>query len=123
MGKGDVKMTGPALNSAPRRRGMVLAYACVAMVALLLVCSLAVDFGRVQLVKTELQRAADAAARHAATGISDGTAVSKATYLAGLNYADGTPVVLTMGGGSNNDVELGHWDGSSFTSGGTPTDA
>src|SRR3954469_946404 len=105
-----------------RERGMTLLYATVAMAALIMIASLAVDLGRVQLIKTELQRAADAAARHAATGLADGTAASKASYVAGQNTADGTPVVLVMGGGANDDVQVGHWDGSAFVAGGMPND-
>ena len=57
---------------APRTRGSrgtVMVWAIVSMVALMAFVSLAVDMGRVQLAKTELQRAADAAARYGATGL------------------------------------------------------
>jgi Flp pilus assembly protein TadG len=46
-----------------RRRGITIIYMLIAMTALFGVVSLAVDLGRAQLVKMELQRAADAAAR------------------------------------------------------------
>jgi Flp pilus assembly protein TadG len=46
-----------------RRRGSTIIYKLIAMTALFGVVSLAVDLGRAQLVKMELQRAADAAAR------------------------------------------------------------
>lgn len=50
-------------QSRPRRRGAVLIYATIAMAAFLGFCSLAVDLGRVQMAKTEVQRSADATAR------------------------------------------------------------
>src|SRR3954464_3731204 len=56
-----------------RRRGMSLIYMAVAVPVLAGFCSLAVDWARVQLVKSELQAAADAAARYAVTGLADGT--------------------------------------------------
>jgi Flp pilus assembly protein TadG len=45
-----------------RRTGSALIYVTVAMVAMCAVGSLAMDYGRAQVVKTELTRAADAAA-------------------------------------------------------------
>lgn len=46
-----------------RHAGVTVIYTLIAMTALFGIVSLAVDLGRAQLVKTELQRAADAAAR------------------------------------------------------------
>jgi hypothetical protein len=46
-----------------RRRGNAMIYAVIIMPALVGVISLAVDLGRAQMVKAELQRAADATAR------------------------------------------------------------
>jgi hypothetical protein len=72
-------------------------------------CSFAVDLGRVQVVKTELQRAADASARYAAAGFRDGgaeRATANALDAADDNTADGTPVVLL----ADADVEFGLWD-------------
>jgi Flp pilus assembly protein TadG len=80
----------------------------VAFVVLLAFCSLAVDLGRVQLVKTELRRAADAAARYAITGLPTGVAAAQDWALAAAaeNKADGTPVVLDR----TLDVEFGTWN-------------
>jgi len=85
-----------------------LAYVAVATVALLAVCSLAVDLGRVRLVKAELQLAADAAARHAVVGLPNGylTAEDRAVDAADDNKADGTAVVLNRA----QDLEYGTWD-------------
>jgi Flp pilus assembly protein TadG len=49
---------GPA-----RRRGAVIVYTAIIMVAFCGICSLAVDYGHVQMAKSELQRMADATAR------------------------------------------------------------
>lgn len=95
------------------------------MVVVLLVltgfCSLGVDWGRVQLVKTELQRAADAAARYAASGlaVSVAEAEARAVDAANDNTADGaSPVELTVTADSaTTDVQFGTWDAQarSFT--------
>jgi len=73
------------------------------------IVSLAVDYGRVQLVKTELQRVADAAARYAVVGLKSAGGVSaaqsNAQKAANDNLADGTPVQLDL----NADVEFGQW--------------
>ena len=46
-----------------RRSGVTVVYTIILLTALIGLASLAVDYARVQLAKTELQRAADAAAR------------------------------------------------------------
>lgn len=103
-----------------KRKGAVLIYVLVAMAAMLGFCSLAVDLGRAQMVKTQLHIASDAAARSAANGIITGTSVADAIDIAGRNKADGKPVVL-----QSSDVVLGYWNTSSriFTPGGSPTNA
>ena len=99
-----------ARRSTLPRRGSALMYLTVTMVALVAFASLAVDLGRVQLVRGELQLAADAAARHGAAGL--GTSISaaqtNAVNAARDNKADGTPVVLDP----NTDVELGTFNDS-----------
>jgi hypothetical protein len=87
----------------------VLIYLTVAMVVLIAMASLAVDVGRVRVVKAELQLAADAAARYGAAGLAAGgptQARSNAVAAANDNFADGTRVALD----SAADVELGTWD-------------
>jgi len=78
------------------------------MVALLAVVSLAVDLGHVYVARSELQAAADAAARYGVTGIESGvsTATSYAVAAALENKSDGVGVVVDP----NNDVEFGKWD-------------
>ena len=95
-------------RGARRRRAAALPYVAVSVVALLAVCSLAVDLGRVRLVKAELQLAADAAARHAVVGIPGGyqAALNRAVDAADDNKADGKAVALHAA----EDVEFGTWD-------------
>ena len=90
-----------------RRSGVTLVYAIVAMTAMIALCSLGVDYARVQLVKTELLRAADAAARYAASGLANDPAAARANAKAAAkdNLADGRAVVLQSA-----DIELGKWD-------------
>jgi hypothetical protein len=104
----------------PRRaaRGMSLLYLAIALPALSLIVSLAVDFGRVQVAKEELRRAADAAALDGAQGVSDGTWLSKAQVAANDNLVDGGTFSLSSG-----DVLIGNWTGSAFVASGTPQNA
>src|SRR5688500_14738857 len=88
-----------------QRRGMALMYTGLMIVALLGIVSLAVDLGRVQLAKAELHAAADAAARYAGPGISDGTTLTRAQAAAADNKANGAAVVLT-----SEDVSVGRWN-------------
>src|SRR4051794_10402404 len=104
--------------AARRHRGVAIFYSFFAVVAVIAFISLAVDFGRVQLAKTELRRAADAAARYACSGISDGTAITKAISAAGQNNVDGAALVL-----QDADVRVGTWSAGTFTSGGTSPNA
>jgi hypothetical protein len=101
-----------------RRQGAVLIYAMIVMVAVSALCSLAVDYGRVQLAKTQLSAAADAAARYAVTGLADGTYQSKAIAVAAQNNVDGTAMVL-----NGSDVTAGTWANNTFTPGGSSPNA
>lgn len=106
-------MTRYGLMFAGRRQGSVLVYSLVLMAVLLVMATLAVDWGRAQLVKTELQSASDAAARHGVAGLktSVATAQSQAIWVAGLNTANGAPVVLD----SSKDIEFGTWEPNTRT--------
>jgi hypothetical protein len=90
------------------RRGVSSIYVVVMLVALCGLVSFGVDMGRVQLAKTQLQSAADAAVRAAAGKIDDGVTAAKeaAVAIAAANACDGDPVVLDPA----QDVELGRWD-------------
>ena len=96
-------------------RGAMLIYMSVVLAALMAVTSLAVDWGRVQLTKTELQRAADSAARAAMSQLNFGTTAAQtaAVTFAGDNKADSSKVVIDP----TNDIDFGTWDsvGRTFT--------
>src|SRR5580698_6524763 len=89
------------------RHGVTIIWVAVTMVALLGFCSLAVDLGRVQAVKSQLEVATDAAARAAAANLSSGvSAVQGAAYsVAQANTADGSPVAID----SINNVRFLNW--------------
>ena len=109
------------LTMCPRRKNaMVFIYCIVAILALMGFVSLAVDWGRVQEAKEELENATDAAARYAATGITDGTAASKAQTVAAQNFVDGTTLALLA-----TDISVGTWDSvhKTFSIGGSSPNA
>lgn len=91
---------------------MVMVFAMLALLVLVGFCSLAVDYGRVQTAKTELQRTADAAARAAVAKISTSVASAQtaATSVAASNTADGAAVVL-----ATEDIEFGTWNSTNRT--------
>lgn len=95
------------------RRGGVLVYVLLVLPIMAAFTSLAVDWGRVQVVKMQLRIAADAAARYGAYGLSYDytTARSYTTAAAANNSADGSTVVVD----STNDVDLGTWDSTNQT--------
>ena len=79
----------------------------ITMVVMMAFASLAVDYGRAQIAKTELRRAADAAARAGVSYLGDSTAVKNAAVaMAANNTCAGDAVQIN----SNTDVELGTWD-------------
>jgi Flp pilus assembly protein TadG len=84
------------------------------LVVLVGVLSLAMDYGRVASAEAELQDAADAAARYAAAGLSDGTWLAKAQAVAAENDVDGTAVSIQAA-----DVQVGVWNSATGTF--TPT--
>lgn len=83
------------------------------MPVLLGLASLAIDFARVQLAKSELLHAATAAARGAASQLSSGVTATQnaAVTWGGYNSANGSSVVIDP----NNDVTFGTWDTSAHT--------
>src|SRR3954467_2933229 len=84
--------------AARRRRGSALVYVTATLVAMLAFVSLAVDLGHVFLVRSELQAAADAAARYGVTGIAAGVATAQtyAVNAAKENKSDGGDVVINL---------------------------
>jgi Flp pilus assembly protein TadG len=86
------------------------AFTAVTIITLLGFGALTVDIGHARMAKAQLQNAVDAAA-HAAVAEINGTAAGlvaaeeAAIDVAGLNYADGSPVVLT-----SDDITFGQYD-------------
>src|ERR1041385_4891382 len=91
-----------------RQRGGVLLYIVITMAVLVGMVSLGVDLARVQFVKSELETAADAAARNAASYLPNGTTAvqNAAVATAALNTVDGTSLALDP----TNDVTVGTWN-------------
>jgi hypothetical protein len=93
----------------------VLIYSFFLMIIMFAMISLGVDYGRMQLIKTELQRDADATARgalqmYAVNGSSTATAV--APIIAGNSY---NPVDANSGVQPTITVTWGVWNASSKT--------
>ena len=105
-----------------RRRGTVLIWVVITLPVMLGFCSLAVDWGRVVMVRSELRHAADTSARYAASALPNGIATvrARAKDAADDNFADGTRVVL-----ADADVEQGNWAAATktFTPNGSPVNA
>ena len=106
----QTRRIGPAKSA---RRGTILIYTTIGMIAFVAIVSLAVDVGHGRLVKNQLQNAADAAARFGAAGLQTSVSQAKnnAVTAAGNNTADATSVVVDP----NADVEFGTWDPNSNT--------
>src|SRR4051794_25254491 len=95
-----------------RRRGLSLIWAMSVLSVLVVMASLAVDYGRVQVAKTQLREAADAAARAGASALGSVSSVQDlAEQLAASNTCDGTPVTIDK----KNDVDFGDWDPTTRT--------
>src|SRR6184192_3864904 len=101
----DIYPVHQQIREKRNRGGIALIYMILAMFVICAFISFAVDWGRVQLARTELQRTADSAARFGVTGISDGTYLSKAIAAAYDNTCDGSTVVIT-----SSNVTQGNWD-------------
>lgn len=93
-----------------KRPGFSIIYCTVLMVLMTAFVAFGVDLARVRLAKTELQRAADAAALYAADGLSknltDTQLRQRCVDAAGDNKCDGTQIVLN----ATQDVDWGTWD-------------
>src|SRR5688500_14686800 len=96
-----------------RPRGVAMWMTVVFIAVGLAIASVAVDYGRVQMGKTQLRMAADAAARAGITQI--GSTITNvqdlAAQIALANKCDGTPIVLDKA----NDIEFLDWDTTTRT--------
>ncbi len=117
------KLTHQRPAASEAARGAALVWATVTTVLVMLFASFAVDLGRVMVARSELQAAADSAAR-AGVNVFQATrsstnAVSAAVASASENRADATPVALDP----NLDVQIGVWNATNrtFTPSSSPT--
>jgi len=99
---------------ANNRRGGMLVFVGVAMIAFAGITSLVIDVAHLRVVKNQLQFAADSAARAGAAGLSGGTATNDAIAAASLMTVDGSAVSI-----QNSDVVTGTWANSAFSAGGS----
>jgi Flp pilus assembly protein TadG len=108
----------PRRQLSERRRGVTMFYIVAVLVAMMGFVSFAVDLGRVQTAKTELRRAADAAARAGVACLSQGTSAvqTAAINMAGNEKCDGSSVSV-----STSNVVVGIWNTStkSFSASGS----
>ena len=97
----------------PLRQGIAAAYSILMLVALCGLVSMGVDLGRVQLAKTELRSAADAAARAGVAGLATSVAQAKsdAVDTAAANTCDGSSLVIDP----TLDIDFGNWDSNTRT--------
>lgn len=95
-----------------RRQGIALIWAVIFMVVFLAFASFAVDWGRVQLTKTELQRAADASALAAANALPGGVGNTKAIarQYAAYNFSVSKSITL-----NDNEIIMGQWKSTTKT--------
>jgi len=94
------------------KRGFSMIYAVATMGVMFGFGSLAVDWGRVQLAKTQARAAADTASRYAAAtlGTNPSAVYTAAITAAAQNKVDGTAMVL-----ENSDITVGYWNTATRT--------
>jgi Flp pilus assembly protein TadG len=103
----------PRFKSHRPRRGVSIIYVGIAMLVLIGIVSLAVDLGRVRMVRAQMQAATDAAAFAAVMEMPavDFNAVEDAAIdIAAANQADNSSVVVKSA-----DVEFGKWNADTRT--------
>jgi Flp pilus assembly protein TadG len=102
------------IKGRTNRPGATLVYVMMLMAVLLGFCSLAVDLSRVETAKTELQRAADAAAMAGAAALQSGasaTAIKTEVALMADQPVDGVTFSLN----TTTDVQFLNWTSASAT--------
>jgi len=95
------------------RRGSVIAYSLIGMSVLFAFAAFSVDLGRLQLIKSQAQVAADAIAIHAARGLSESVqeTIDRATAAAADNKIDRA----TFNFNTTTDLEFGAWEPTTRT--------
>jgi Flp pilus assembly protein TadG len=101
-----------SIKGRSNRSGAALVYVMMMMAVLLGFCSLAVDLSRVETAKTELQRAADAAAMAAASELQAGASASTIKTEAAL-MADKSVDGATLSINTTTDIQFLAWTSAS----------
>lgn len=94
---------------APARRGISMLYVCIVMVVVFAFATLAMDYGRVQLARTQLQTATDSTAKWGVRWVSASNASTlraRCNEVAGQNQVNNEKLVL-----SNSNIVVGYWNG------------
>lgn len=94
-------------TSVRRRRGMSLIFVAAMFCVLVGMASFAVDYGKVNLARTELRRSVDAACLAGCSGlsVSPAEARARARAYALSNPVNGAPLTLL-----DSDIEMGSWN-------------
>lgn len=119
--------------------GLAIVYIAVLLVALLAFVGLVIDIGYMYVSKTELQNAADSAALAATSTLTrstsgfnpndlvQSTARTQAIAFAARNKATKVAIAIENDDsntlGNDNDITVGHWNGSSYSANSTPVNA
>jgi Flp pilus assembly protein TadG len=102
------------MRSNKHRNGSVMIWGMVTMTVIVGISALAFDLARVQIVKTEMRRAADAAAHAAAREVNS---VMSAVRAAARQYAGNNLLTDTAGGLTleNSEIIRGKWNAQTRT--------
>jgi Flp pilus assembly protein TadG len=102
-----------ANRHSPRRKGAVVVVAVVVITLTLGIAAIAIDLGYIQLVQSQLQNAADAAALSGASALVDGREAARiaARTVGAQNKAGRWSVEIVP----NEDIEIGRWDDGTAT--------
>lgn len=106
----------PSLRPPPSRRGGVIIIVALSLLVIMGFVALVVDIGYARLIRSQVQMNAEAAAMAAAMELNGSTegmesALSQAIAYGAVNDVAGDALDISTG-----DLELGIWDGSTFTS-------
>ncbi len=102
------------LSLRSRRRGTAIIWTVVMVMVMMAFTSLAVDLGRVITTKTELRRAADAAARAGVAvlsgSVTNSTVQNTVKNMAALDKANNASITV-----NNSDIQWGVWNAAAKT--------
>jgi Flp pilus assembly protein TadG len=98
-----------------QRRGVALVYTVILMTLFCAICTLAVDYGRVQLIKSEMQRTADATARAYITYYMNSGKTYADSHIATIYAQAQNPVDSNSGTNPTVTVTFGSWNSGTST--------